>query len=218
MARKYKVVENPPPGKRGISTITEMNTDTKNILSIGERFNSNRNVDIPLYNVVQRVAPLPPRTIVNNTIINQEITINNSGTAKVAAEYFHSLPINNITTRTQIINNGAGLGTYDDNTLPIWNVNTSTLSVDAPKKFFEIILSFTLTTDTLGGAFEIEAYNGTSIEIIEEDITIQQQDFTTRFRIISDNNSITNGIRFFITPELGMKINITNFSILIIKE
>lgn len=87
-----------------------------------------------------------------------------------------------------------------------------------PKKFLEVILSFTLTTDTLGGSFEIEAYDGTAIEVIEEDITIQQQDYSTRFRIITNQDSITNGIKFFITPELGMTLNITNFSLLIIKD
>lgn len=215
---KYTVVENPPPFTQGATTVSSIVVKLNNNQSYVKRANS-RLTDTPIYNVTQIAAPIKTKeTIINNTIVNQEITIINEGSTKVAAQYSNLSAMTNINNRRQFINDGLGTNTYDDNTTPIWSTLINQINCSMPKKFLEVILSFTLTTDTLGGSFEIEAYDGTAIEVIEEDITIQQQDYSTRFRIITNQDSITNGIRFFITPELGMTLNITNFSLLIIKD
>ena len=214
---KYTVVENPAPYTQGESTTSSINIELSNQQSYIRR-TSNRLVDVPIYNVIQRAPIKSTNTVVNTTILNQDITIINEGSTKVSAQYNNLSLMNNIISRTQFINDGLGLNSYDDNTIPIWSTLINQINCSMPKKFLEVILSYTLTTDTLGGAFEIEAFNGSIIEIIEEDITIQEQDFSTRFRIITNQDSITNGIKFFITPELGMTLNITNFSLLIIKD
>ena len=214
---KYTVVENPAPYTQGESTTSSINIELSNQQSYIRR-TSNRLLDVPIYNVIQRAPIKSTNTVVNTTILNQDITIINEGSTKVSAQYNNLSLMNNITSRTQFINDGLGLNSYDDNTIPIWSTLINQINCSMPKKFLEVILSYTLTTDTLGGAFEIEAFNGSIIEIIEEDITIQEQDFSTRFRIITNQDSITNGIKFFITPELGMTLNITNFSLLIIKD
>lgn len=215
---KYTVVENPPPFTQGATTVSSIVVKLNNKQSYVKRANS-RLTDTPIYNVIQITAPIKTKeTIINNTIVNQEITIINEGSTKVAAQYNNLSAMTNINNRRQFINDGLGTNTYDDNTTPIWSTLINQINCSMPKKFLEVILSFTLTTDTLGGSFEIEAYDGTAIEVIEEDITIQQQDYSTRFRIITNQDSITNGIKFFITPELGMTLNITNFSLLIIKD
>lgn len=214
---KYTVVENPAPYTQGESTTSSINIELSNQQSYIRR-TSNRLVDVPIYNVIQRAPIKSTNTVVNTTILNQDITIINEGSTKVSAQYNNLSLMNNIISRTQFINDGLGLNSYDDNTIPIWSTLINQINCSMPKKFLEVILSYTLTTDTLGGAFEIEAFNGSTIEIIEEDITIQEQDFSTRFRIITNQDSITNGIKFFITPELGMTLNITNFSLLIIKD
>lgn len=215
---KYTIVENPPPFTQGATTVSSITTKLNNNQSYIKRA-SNKLIDAPLYNIVQAESPIKAKeTIVNNTIINQDITIINEGSAKTAAQYNNLSAMTNINSRRQFINDGLGINTYDDNTIPIWSTLINQINCSMPKKFLEVILSYTLTTDTLGGSFEIEAYNGTAIEVIEEDITIQEQDFSTRFRIITNQDSITNGIKFFITPELGMTLNITNFSLLIIKD
>ncbi len=215
---KYTVVENPPPFTQGATTVSSIVVKLNNNQSYIKRANS-RLIDTPIYNVTQITAPIKTKeTIINNTIVNQEITIINEGTTKIAAQYNNLSAMTNINNRRQFINDGLGTNTYDDNTIPIWSTLINQINCSMPKKFLEVILSYTLTTDTLGGSFEIEAYNGTAIEVIEEDITIQEQDFSTRFRIITNQDSITNGIKFFITPELGMTLNITNFSLLIIKD
>lgn len=214
---KYTVVENPAPYTQGESTTSSINIELSNQQSYIRR-TSNRLLDVPIYNVIQRAPIKSTNTVVNTTILNQDITIINEGSTKVSAQYNNLSLMNNIVSRTQFINDGLGLNSYDDNTIPIWSTLINQINCSMPKKFLEVILSYTLTTDTLGGAFEIEASNGSIIEIIEEDITIQEQDFSTRFRIITNQDSITNGIKFFITPELGMTLNITNFSLLIIKD
>lgn len=215
---KYTVVENPPPFTQGATTVSSIVVKLNNNQSYVKRANS-RLTDTPIYNVTQITAPIKTKeTIINNTIVNQEITIINEGSTKVAAQYNNLSAMTNINNRRQFINDGLGTNTYDDNTTPIWSTLINQINCSMPKKFLEVILSYTLTTDTLGGSFEIEAYDGTAIEVIEEDITIQQQDYSTRFRIITNQDSITNGIKFFITPELGMTLNITNFSLLIIKD
>lgn len=215
---KYTVVENPPPFTQGATTVSSIVVKLNNNQSYVKRANS-RLTDTPIYNVTQIAAPIKTKeTIINNTVVNQEITIINEGSTKVAAQYNNLSAMTNINNRRQFINDGLGTNTYDDNTTPIWSTLINQINCSMPKKFLEVILSYTLTTDTLGGSFEIEAYDGTAIEVIEEDITIQQQDYSTRFRIITNQDSITNGIKFFITPELGMTLNITNFSLLIIKD
>lgn len=214
---KYTVVENPAPYTQGESTTSSINIELSNQQSYIRR-TSNRLLDVPLYNVIQRAPIKSTNTVVNTTILNQDITIINEGSTKVSAQYNNLSLMNSINSRTQFINDGLGLNSYDDNPIPIWSTLLNQINCSMPKKFLEVILSYTLTTDTLGGAFEIEAFNGSIIEIIEEDITIQEQDFSTRFRIITNQDSITNGIKFFITPELGMTLNIANFSLLIIKD
>lgn len=215
---KYTVVENPPPFTQGATTVSSIVVKLNNNQSYVKRANS-RLIDTPIYNVTQITAPIKTKeTIINNTIVNQEITIINEGSTKIAAQYNNLSAMTSINSRRQFINDGLGTNTYDDNTIPIWSTLINQINCSMPKKFLEVILSYTLTTDTLGGSFEIEAYDGTAIEVIEEDITIQEQDFSTRFRIITNQDSITNGIKFFITPELGMTLNITNFSLLIIKD
>lgn len=214
---KYTVVENPAPFTQGESTTSSINIALNNQQSYVKRI-SNQLIDIPIYNVIQKAPIKSTNTVVNTTVLNQDITIINEGSTKIGAQYNNLSLMNNIISRTQFINDGLGLNSYDDNTIPIWSTLINQINCSMPKKFLEVILSYTLTTDTLGGAFEIEAFNGSSIEIIEEDITIQEQDFSTRFRIITNQDSITNGIKFFITPELGMTLNITNFSLLIIKD
>lgn len=214
---KYTVVENPAPFTQGESTTSSINIALNNQQSYVKKI-SNRLIDVPVYNVIQKAPIKSPNTVVNTTVLNQDITIINEGSTKVSAQYNNISLINNITTRRQLINDGLGPNSYDDNLIPIWSTLVNQINCSMSKKFLEVILSYTLTTDTLGGAFEVEAFSGSVIEIIEEDITIQEQDFSTRFRIITNQDSITNGIKFFITPELGMILNITNFSLLIIKD
>lgn len=213
MARRYTITENPPPFTNGVSTTTQFNTDSNGPRIIQEVFD-NRLTTIPIFNIIQKAPIKSPSTTVNNTVINQDITIINQGNSKVSAQYNHTNIINDITTRTQLINNG-GLGTYDDNLSPIWATNK--ILSTAVKEFINIIINIKCTTDTLGGAFEIELNNGTVLDIIESNINIQDQDFNIEFNVITDLNTVTNGIRLFITPELGMSLNISTFSLLIIK-
>ena len=204
---RYTIVENPPPFTQGQSTTSSINVQI-----------NNRQVYNNPYRLIQLAPIKSENTVLNNTVINQEITVINEGSQKTSAEYKNLSAMSNITTRRQLINDGLGIGSYDDNNPAIWSVIINQITCSMNKKFIEAILSFTATTDTLGGAFEIEAYDGTALRKVEETISIEEQDFSIRFRLITNQNSITNGIKFFITPELGMKITITNFSLVLIKD
>lgn len=209
MPKKYTITENPPPFKKGPSTTTSFITPNIN------EFNNNKTIEFPSYNIIT-INNTPKPTILNSTTINQEITVVNQGIGRVSAQYTHSNSINNIINRRQLLNNGA-LNTYDDNVIPIWNTLTSKLLPQNIKEFLTVTLSIKCTTDTLGGSFEIELNDGTSLDIIENNITIQNQDFNIEFNIVATSSAVTNGLSFFITPELGMAINISEFSLLIIK-
>lgn len=204
---RYTIVENPPPFTQGQSTTSSINVQI-----------NNRQIYNNPYRLIQLAPIKSENTVFNNTVINQEITVINEGSQKTSAEYKNLSAMSNITTRRQLINDGLGVGSYDDNNPTIWSVIINQITCSMNKKFIEAILSFTATTDTLGGAFEIEAYDGTPLRKVEETISIEEQDFSIRFRLITNQNSITNGIKFFITPELGMKITITDFSLVLIKD
>lgn len=215
MTKKYTVTENPPPYTQGLSTTSSINVELNRPI-INRQKISNRLIDIPAYNIIQRVPIKSPATTINNTTLNQEITIINQGSSKTSARYNNTNTITPITTRTQLTNNG-GLGTYDDNNSPIWSTTINKLICNSIKEFLSITLTLKCSTNTLGGSFEVEANNGTVLDIIEVGHQIQNQDFNIEFTIVTDQNCVTNGIRFFITPELGMSLNINNSSLLIIK-
>lgn len=215
--RKYTVTENPAPFTEGESTITSMKIpyrrpqDTRPI--------SNRLISIPSYTSIEAIdVRFKPPIQVNSTIINQEINIVNQGnTTRITALYAHSNNINNITTKTALINNGLGTDSYDDNTTPIWNSTINRISSNNLKELITVTANLKCSTDTLGGAFELEVNNGTVLDIIENNINIQNQDFNIEFTIVTNQNTINNGVQLFVTPELGMSLSINNFSLLIIK-
>lgn len=216
MAKKYTVTENPPPFTEGLSTTTSITVDLDKPPQIKEQIFSNRLINFPTYTIIQRVPTKSSSTIVNSTVINQDITIINQGNNnRTTAEYYHSSAMS-LNSRTQIINNG-GLGTYDDNTSPIWSTTTNRIICTTLKDIINITVNVKCTTDTLGGSFEIEINNGTILDIIENNINIQNQDFNIEFNVVVDQNSIMNGVAIFITPELGMTLNINTSSLLIIK-
>jgi hypothetical protein len=213
----YRVTENPPPFKQGNPSSTVMNTDA-NVGLIPQVITTNRLTDFPIYKVIQSVPIKPPTTIINTTtIVNNTTIINPNGGINISAEYFNTLLLNNISTRTLLINNGGGTNTYDDSTSPIWDTALMKLKPSILKEVFDVSLKFTVSTDTLGGAFEVEAFSNIKIDIIEEEINIQQQDYTIRFKLVADQRAIDNGIYFFITPELGMTISITDYSLLVVR-
>lgn len=214
---KYTVVENPPPFTQGQSTtssiITTLNNNQSRFLN-----SSNRLIDTPYYNVIQRALVKAPTTIVNTTVLNQDIDIFNSGSIRTSAEYKNLSVMNSIQTRTQFINDGLDTRTYDDNNPPIWSTLINQLNSNILKEYIDIVLKFRVQTDTLGGTFEIEVFDGTVCYQTSRTINIEEQAFNVNFKLITNQNSITNGIKFFITPEMGMTLNVNNFSLLIIKE
>jgi hypothetical protein len=215
--RKYTVTENPAPFTEGETTIASMNIPYKRPQDI--RPISNRLVSIPNYNSIQAVdVDFKPPIQVNSTIINQEINILNQGNAtRITALYVHSNSINNITTKTALINNGLGLNSYDDGTDPVWNSAINRINSNNLKELITVTANLKCSTDTLGGAFELEVNSGAVLNIIENNINIQNQDFNIEFTIVTDQNTINNGVQLFVTPELGMSFSINNFSLLIIK-
>lgn len=213
----YTVTENPAPFKKGETTTTTMDTNA-NISFVSQAVTTNnRLTNFPVYSVIQVTPAKPITTIINTTTINNTTIINTGEGIKISAEYYNTLPLVNISSRTLLSNNGGGGNTYDDNPTPIWNTALMRLQPTVLKEVFDISLKFTLTTDTLGGTFEVEAFNNTKIDIIEEEINIQQQDYIIRFNLVIDQRSIDNGVSFFITPELGMSISVTNYSLLIVR-
>ena len=214
----YTIVENPPPFKSGITTTQTIDADDATILE--SAVIENRLVDVPVYTIIQvGTGGAVPTPTINNTVIEQTFNIVSTN-VEVAALYENISSNANISSRTQLINDGLGSTTYDDNTTPIWNTIVNKIEPTILKEVLDIQLRFKLTTDTLGGTFEIDLdRNGINpiIDTIEEDIRIQDQDYTIRFKIVVDQDMIDNGICIFIKPELGMTLTVLDFSLLITK-
>jgi len=209
---KYTVVENPPPYTQGESSTSFIFQDTSSQQIVRQIF-SNKLVDLPTYTVIPKVFIKAPYTVVNTVVVN---TTNVD--TKIIAEYKNLSALDNITNTTQLINDGLGQGTYDNNSPPIWSTLINKLNCQQVGELLDITLKFKCTTDTLGGVFEIEAIP-TSLKIKEDQsISREEQNFNINFKIITTEECISNGIRLYITPEIGMKINLTNFSLFIIKE
>jgi hypothetical protein len=215
--KKYTVTENPAPFTEGESTIASMNIPYRRPQDI--RPISNRLVSIPSYTSIEAIdVNFKPPIQVNSTIINQEINILNQGNStRITALYNHSNSINNITTKTALINDGLGIGSYDDNNNVVWTSNTNRITSNNLKEIIVVTINLKCSTDTLGGAFELEVNNGNVLDIIENNINIQNQDFNIETTIVVDQTTINNGVQFFLKPEIGMSLTISNFSLLIIK-
>lgn len=212
----YTVTENPPPFTQGESDTTTFDSSARPAIEF-DVVMDNRLVSTPAYRIIQSPPIKQKTTTVRTTVINNTTIVNKGDSMKLSAEYENTLLLENISGRTLLSNDGGGPKTYDDTGSPIWDSANMKIVCMNLKEVLDVQLRFSMTSDTLGGAFEIEAYNGSKVDIIEEEINIQEQDFTIRFRIIIDQNSIDNGIQFYITPELGMTVSVNEFSLVIVK-
>lgn len=217
----YTINEGPPPfrdGKRNQTRIDDTTGGVDIIIGLNNVVESNRLLDVKPYTIITREpTPTPPNTV-NTTIVNNVIQV--SGGQSFKAEYVHAGTQSAITSRTKLINNGNGVGTYDENPSPVWNIVTNELVSQAPGEIIEIQLRFQAQTDTLGGAFEIELDKGGAnpiIDIQEHDQTNQFQDYTIIFKVVSDSDFANNNACIYIKPELGMTLSISNLSFLILK-
>lgn len=227
----YTIIENPPPGKRNsesITTVQSFNDDEKTLsqlsvgTSVGELLES-RSRTQPYVVISNQPIILPARDRSNPTII-QPIIINNNlsaGSAVISARYENSGSINSITSRTLFTNNGLGSRTQDNNTPNIWTLTTNTIDVQSANEIIEVQIRFTASTDTLGGAFELELesiLNSFVIDKQEFNINIQDQDYTAVYKVLTTTNDAAAGIRIYITPELGMTLNLTDIEFIFIKS
>lgn len=203
-------------GKRNITFISD--TDRPDLLfSEQDTLLRNRLIDVRRYRIVQQKPVVQPPNTVNTTVINNIVQ---GGGPAFKATYVHAGTQSGITSRTKLINNGNGVGTYDENSSPAWNVVTNELVSQAVGEIIELQLRFQSQTDTLGGAFEIELDKGGAnpiIDIQEYDQTNQFQDYTIIFKVVSDSDFVNNNACIYIKPELGMTLSISNLSFLILK-
>ena len=88
-------------------------------------------------------------------------------------------------------------------------------------EIIEVQIRFTASTDTLGGAFELElesALNSFVIDKQEFNINIQDQDYTAVYKVLTTTDDAAAGIQIYITPELGMTLNLTDIEFIFIKS
>jgi len=213
----YTVNEGPAPFKDGERSTTVIeNTDSVDLIINNSL--TNRLVNVPRYVIIPRKNTVRPPNTVNTTVINQ--VVSGSSGSSFKAQYTHAGTQANIVMRTKLSNNGNGVGSYDDNPSPVWNVVKNELVSVAAGELIEIQIRFQSQTDTLGGAFEIELDKGGDspiIDIQEYDQTNQFQDYTITFKVVSDSDFVANNACIFIKPELGMTLSISNLSFLILK-
>lgn len=218
MTRKYTILENPVPGTKGPSYYTELGLDDNSVY-VEERENtSGRLTDFRSYRIVPARKPRP-KTEINTVHVTQNITyIESDEGIELSSVYINLSQMVNKTEKFQLINDGLGEGTYDDSSVAMWDTIINELTISDLKGVYDIQLCFDITTDTLGGTFELSAESkGKVIDIIEEDVHIQNQDFTLRFKIIANEELVNNNVQFYMKPELGMKISVNNFKIVIIR-
>lgn len=215
----YTVNEGPAPfkdGKRNSTFISDKDTSDL-IFSEQNALLRNRLLDVRTYTVRPRQPVVQPPNTVNTTVINNIVQ---GGGQAFKAMYVHAGTISSIVGRTKLINNGNGVGSYDENASPAWNTIINELVSQATGEIIELQLRFRSQTDTLGGAFEIELDKGGAnpiIDIQEHDQTNQHQDYTIMFKVVSDSDFVANNACIYIKPELGMTMDISNLSFLILK-
>lgn len=216
----YTVNEGPAPFKNGDRNITFISDQDSAdlILSESETTIRNRLIDVQKYTIQNRQPVTQPPNVVNTTIVNNIVQV--SGGTSFKATYVHAGTQNNIANRTKLINNGNGVGTFDENSTPIWNKVTNEIISTTVGEIIELQIRFRTQTDTLGGAFEIELNKGGAspiADIQEYDQTNQFQDYTIIFKVLSDSDFVSNNACIYIRPELGMTLTISNLSFLILK-
>lgn len=159
---------------------------------------------VVIANPPQLLTPTSP-TPTSPTVVNQG-----------AARYLGTVNTNNIISRTQLNIDGNLSGSYDDTGYVSWD--GSKIKGRELKQLIEVQLQFSITTDTLGGQFNIE-FNQGGIDpiLVSQDLTINaiSQDYTINANLVVDNDFLTDGARIFLTPELGMKIDISNLELLL---
>lgn len=211
-----RVIENPPPGKTGETHITVIEDDTNpiNILTIND---NGRLVDLgPYYTVVGTTT----NTVVDNVSVPTPIVVNapvNDISSTLSSDYESTTTITNITNNTQLTNDGLGGSTFEDIVPPIWDTVNNTIIVYNEKEIIEVQLRLTVTTDTLGGAFELSLVTNSTSNIIDKqefNINIQEQDYTVTFKFVTSLDDVTSGVSIFVQPELGMTLNLTQVEFL----
>ena len=217
----YRITENPPPGKTGESLVKVIDDSSLVAIPLVPVRSEPRLVHFPYYTIVtdgttnkinQRPAATPP-IIIETTVVNSSATLSSlyeDNTAGIA----------NISSRTPVTNNGLGADTFEDILPPIWDKILNQINSYSTKEIIEVQLRFTVSTDTLGGAFEIQLETLSTNNIIdtqEFNTNIQEQDYTVIFKIVTRPDDVTSGIGIYIEPELGMTLSLTNIEFVFIR-
>ena len=216
----YRITENSPPGKTGISSFQEIDDtnaeDQFVILPPGDR---PRLVEFPFYQIVndgatglRELPNAPTPVVIETTVVNSSATL--------SARYEDTAGITGITTRTLLTNNGFGLSTFTDISPVIWDTGNNKINVYNDKEIIELQIRLRASTDTLGGAFEVEletVSTATVIDTQEYNINIQEQDYTVTFKIVTSTADTTNGISIYVKPELGMTLDLVNIEFVFIR-
>lgn len=216
----YRITENPPPGKSGVSSSQSFDDtnaeDQFVILPPGDR---PRLVEFPFYTIVndgatgRRELPTAPSPIViETTVVNSSATL--------SARYVDTVGLTGINARTLLTNDGLGASTFSDMPLPIWDTSANKINVYNDKEIIELQIRLRASTDTLGGAFELELETISTLTVIdtqEYNINIQEQDYTITYKIVTSTDDATNGINIYVKPELGMSLDLTNIEFVFIR-
>jgi len=221
----YTINEGPAPLRNNsdnnrIITFIPNNKTVDIVSAESETLITNRLVDMRKYTIQPRQPQANLPNTVNTTIVNNIVQVSGSGGTLIKAKYIHVGTQGPFTMKTKLINNGNGIGTFDENDIPIWNTTTNELVNSVVGEVIEIQIRFQTETDTLGGSFEIEIDKRGSnpiLDIQEYTQTNQFQDYTIIFKVICDADFVSNNACINIKPELGMNLSISNLSFLILK-
>ena len=217
----YIIIENAPPGKRG-STQSQVVNDENFAVNNGLGDSQNRLQPYVVLNPEDIIVPAPRAssgpTILQPIIVNTPVSNEEEMEEKFAAKVFTSVyddisGITDITSMKLMTNDAQGPNTKVDSDFAAWNSDTNTITINKENEFIELQINLTVYTDTLGGSFEVELIDKESSESLgkqESTVNIQNQDFALSYKFISNENNKKQGIKIYITPELGMKISLTD--------
>lgn len=224
----YRVTENPPPDpapgirnpRTGATHVTTFDDSDVEIIPINDvTAQQSQLVRYPFYQIVntsptgRRETPSAPTpVIIQPTIINSSATL--------SSIYDDLAGMSTITARTKVTNDGGGPDTSFDIVPVIWDTGSNVINVYAEKEIIEVQIRFTVATDTLGGAFELDLESVTGAELIhreEKSVNIQDQDFTINLKVVTKSAWMVGGICIFIKPELGMSIDLSDIEFTFIK-
>jgi hypothetical protein len=216
----YKITENPPPFKKGISTVNSIDEEESSV-SRFEKPDPLRRSNYLLKNYSRSV------NIININTNNNSTNNNDSSTNEIGKDigvkydfYSHSGKMERLTGISQLLCDGKGpIGFTRDINPPVWNTADSSFVFTAIQQVYQILVYFKADTNVLGSKLEFTLRVGPYL-VQSERVVLDKEisnDFVVVFYFTTAPSILGEPGYILIKTEEGAEINIWDIYMNIIK-